>query len=129
MFEIDESVSKTSWYATFGCQIAAARNGQTQALIDFEWINEVVSIAVPMAEAAVAALEEGASFWVQKDVLAHQVIFTNTSDRMTLPISAMNDKLLHDALQAAVDEDNFELASILRDELKKRNPDTPNDIN
>lgn len=48
---------------------------------------------------------------------------------MTLPISAMNDKLLHDALQAAVDEDNFELASILRDELKKRNPDTPNDIN
>ena len=70
-----------------------------------------------------------ASFWVQKDVLAHQVNFTNTSDRMTLPISAMNDKLLHDALQAAVDEDNFELASILRDELKKRNPDTPNDIN
>lgn len=112
-----------------GVRLLQPRNGQTQALIDFEWINEVVSIAVPMAEAAVAALEEGTSFWVQKDVLAHQVNFTNTSDRMTLPISAMNDKLLHDALQAAVDEDNFELASILRDELKKRNPDTPNDIN
>lgn len=106
-----------------GVRLLQPQNGQTQALIDFELINEVVSIAVPIAEATVAALEEGASFWVQKSVFAQQSKFTNTSDRMTLPLSAMSEKLLHDALQAAVDDENFELASILRDELNKRKSD------
>ena len=32
----------------------------------------------------------------------------------------MNNELLEAALQGAVEEENFELASILRDELKKR---------
>lgn len=112
-----------------GVRLLQPQNGQTQALLDFELINEVVSIAVPIAEAVVAALEEGISFWVEKRVFAQQSKFTNTTDRMTLPISAMNDKLLQNALQAAVDEDNFELASILRDELNKRKPENLNDNN
>ena len=39
---------------------------------------------------------------------------------MALPLAAMTEQLLEEALQAAVEEENFELAGILHDELKKR---------
>ena len=45
---------------------------------------------------------------------------------MALPIGGMNDMLLTDVMQAAVEQDNFELAQMIRDELthRQRNNDT-----
>lgn len=40
--------------------------------------------------------------------------------RVAIPISRMSDELLEEAMQSAVKEENFELASQLRDELKQR---------
>ena len=40
--------------------------------------------------------------------------------QVSMPITAMSDQLLTEALQAAASEDKFELAAILRDELKRR---------
>lgn len=45
---------------------------------------------------------------------------TPTDGRISFPVSAMTLKLLEEALAAAVAEDNFELASILHDEIKSR---------
>lgn len=45
---------------------------------------------------------------------------TGTEGQVSFPISSMTDKLLGDALQMAVKEDNFELASLLRDEIARR---------
>ena len=39
---------------------------------------------------------------------------------MALPLAAMSNNLLKEALKSAVEDDNFELASVLRDELNKR---------
>lgn len=97
-------------------------NGKTQALIDFELVNEIVSITTPIAEAVVTALETRSSLWVQRTTFERQTRMNKNggSQNMALPITAMSDKLISDALQAAVKEDNFELATILRDELNKR---------
>lgn len=104
-----------------GVRLMQPHNGKTRALIDFELINEVVSIQTSIAEAAVAALEMRSSFWVQNDIFEKQTKLQRPGQQsMALPITAMNDELLKTALQNAVSEENFELASILRDELNKR---------
>lgn len=105
-----------------GIRLMQPANGKTQALIDFELVNEIVSITTPIAEAVVTALETRSSLWVQRTTFEHQTRMNKNggSQNMALPITAMSDKLISDALQAAVKEDNFELATILRDELNKR---------
>lgn len=106
-----------------GVRLMKPHHGKTQALIDFELINELVSITVPAAEAVVAALETHSPIWVQKEAFERQARLGHSSQSMALPISAMTEKLLKEALNAAVEEENFELASILRDELNKREAD------
>ena len=105
-----------------GIRLMQPANGKTQALIDFELVNEIVSITTPIAEAVVTALETRSSLWVQRTTSERQTRMNKNggSQNMALPITAMSDKLISDALQAAVKEDNFELATILRDELNKR---------
>ena len=48
---------------------------------------------------------------------------------MALPIAAMSEALLREALKTAVQEERFELAAVLRDELRKReqSADAPED--
>lgn len=105
-----------------GIRLMQPANGKTQALIDFELVNEIVSITTPIAEAVVTALETHSSLWVLRTTFERQTRMNKNggSQNMALPITAMSDKLISDALQAAVKEDNFELATILRDELNKR---------
>ena len=105
-----------------GIRLMQPANGKTQALIDFELVNEIVSITTPIAEAVVTALETRSSLWVQRTTFERQTRMNKNggSQNMALPITAMSDKLISDALQADVKEDNFELATILRDELNKR---------
>lgn len=105
-----------------GIRLMQPANGKTQALIDFELVNEIVSRTTPIAEAVVTALETRSSLWVQRTTFERQTRMNKNggSQNMALPITAMSDKLISDALQAAVKEDNFELATILRDELNKR---------
>ena len=105
-----------------GIRLMQPANGKTQALIDFELVNEIVSITTPIAEAVVTALETRSSLWVQRTTFERQTRMNKNggSQNMALPITAMSNKLISDALQAAVKEDNFELATILRDELNKR---------
>lgn len=105
-----------------GIRLMQPANGKTQALIDFELVNEIVSITTPIAEAVVTALETRSSLWVQRTTFERQTRMNKNggSQNMALPITAMSDKLISDALQAAVKEENFELATILRDELNKR---------
>lgn len=105
-----------------GIRLMQPANGKTQALIDFELVNEIVSITTPISEAVVTALETRSSLWVQRTTFERQTRMNKNggSQNMALPITAMSDKLISDALQAAVKEDNFELATILRDELNKR---------
>ena len=55
-----------------------------------------------------------------RETFERQMATPAPKDAVALPLSAMTGKLLEEALQAAVEEDNFELARLLRDELLKR---------
>mgnify|MGYP004455909999 FL=1 len=104
-----------------GVRLMQPANGETQALLDFELVNEVVSITVPVAEAVVSAIETHSALWVQRDTFERQSRMNNPDKQsMALPLAAMSNNLLKEALKSAVEDDNFELASVLRDELNKR---------
>ncbi len=103
-----------------GIRVTLPANGQVNALIDFDRAGELVSIQAPVGEAVVAALEAKVDIWVPADELAQRFQTTEDKGAMRVPIKSMSDELLKAALQSAVEEDNFELATVLRDELRKR---------
>ena len=39
---------------------------------------------------------------------------------MALPLNALSPDMLHRALKQAIEDENYELASMLRDEMKQR---------
>ena len=63
---------------------------------------------------------------VDYDVLTHQ---GRQEGQVALPIAAMSEALLREALKTAAQEERFELAAVLRDELRKReqSADAPED--
>lgn len=109
-----------------GVRLMQPMNGHTKALIDFELVNEIVSISVSASEAVVAALETNSDLWIKRDLFEKQTAQQSTNGNMALPIIAMSNELLEQAMQSAVADDNFELASVLRDELNKRLPHDAN---
>lgn len=47
--------------------------------------------------------------------------FDETATGIAIPINTMDEPRLQMALKNAIDEENYELASQLRDEIKRRN--------
>lgn len=109
-----------------GIRVMQPHNGETNAMIDFQLFNESVSLSAPIAEATVAAIEANAPIYVQRSLFERQSKIQHSGNNVALPITAMSNNLLEQALESAVSEDNFELAILLRGELKRRE-DGPGD--
>lgn len=104
-----------------GARLMQPRGGRTEALIDFELLGNTISFTATAAEATIATLEAEAPMWVHRNALKKQSRRTKDGGvSLALPLSAMKDSLLREALQSAAKEENYELAGVLRDELKKR---------
>ena len=43
-----------------------------------------------------------------------------SQNKMALPLNALSLMMLHHALEKAIEDENYELASMLRDEMKNR---------
>ncbi len=67
-----------------------------------------------------AALMTGAPFYITRDDFESLYNKSGKAGQVAVPVSTMPYDLLIEALQQAVENDNFELASILRDEIRKR---------
>ena len=104
----------------------ASRLMTALALIDFERYGELLTLETDIAAAVVAAMENHVSIWIKDEQFSRQTQMPHDEGAMALPIGGMNDMLLTDVMQAAVEQDNFELAQMIRDELthRQRNNDT-----
>ena len=103
-----------------GIRVMQPHNGQCLALIDFAEGEQLKSLTTSLADALVVALQSKATIYIKSSAFKAQKPSDGPSHSMALPIHAMGTPLLEEALKGAVDTDNFELATILRDELKKR---------
>lgn len=55
------------------------------------------------------------------------IAYDKESHSMAIPVNVLSPKMLEQALERAVDEENYEMASVLRDELKMRKKENPDD--
>ena len=53
----------------------------------------------------------------------HSIPYVTGATKVGLPLSVLSEKLLKDSLQMAIETENYEMASNLRDELNKRHKD------
>lgn len=78
-------------------------------------------ISLRAADAILLHLISKNPIYITKQLIQRQgVPVMKGSPVMSLPYNALSDKMLKDALKAAIDDEKYEMASTLRDELKKR---------
>ena len=72
-----------------------------------------------MLLATVAGLD---MFIEEKLFYRQSMIFDETKEKISLPLNILSQEMLEEALNKAIIEEDFEVASCLRDELKRRTP-------
>lgn len=77
-------------------------------------------ISCPFVEGVAFALQVGVPFYVTIGDALQFVAGESSDGRVAVPIRNMPEELLQEAIGQAVAGDNFELASALRDELRRR---------
>ncbi len=111
--------------AHMGLEITGVRfqrpsDGTVKALVDFSNENHHTSLPVFAPDALVIALEELVPIYVLREAVEMQMRHPQPADSVALPLAGMSEELIQQALDDAVGRDEFELASVLRDELRKR---------
>ncbi len=82
-------------------------------------------IPIRASDAILIAYIAHLPIYIDKDLMvAQSVPFKMGSCGLSVPINAINDEMLKSAMAKAVDEENYELASRLRDEINRRNKHT-----
>lgn len=91
------------------CEIVTAQDGIQQA---FGPCFAIVGLKVAMAYHCPIFIEE--------EELAMQYMRKTSANSFSIELKTMNDRMLERAMQSAVDSEQYELASTLRDELRRR---------
>ncbi len=65
------------------------------------------------------------NIFMEEHLFKRQSVDSNTSqNKMALPVNALSVEMLRHALQKAIEDENYELASMLRDEMKNRSKES-----
>lgn len=75
---------------------------------------------VEIANGLAAAIEKGCPIFIFSEEFERLYSRQDGEGKVAIPLSSMGKDLLAEALRQAVETENFELASQLRDEMKKR---------
>lgn len=77
--------------------------------------------ALRAADAVLMHMITHSPLYATPSIMKRQSIpFVADSPAMALPFNALSDVMLRNAMQAAVESEHYEAASVIRDELKKR---------
>lgn len=103
-------------------------DGEYKTVLHHKYLdtNEPIRVSDGILLALIAKLD----VWMD-DAFFHKqsVPYDPESHGMAIPINTLSTKMLQGALQKAIDDENYEMASQLRDELKRRSktPEPPQD--
>jgi len=108
---------------TFEILINDVRDGQYCAFL----CNKETFDIIPMraSDAVLLSFVGGIPLYMDDDLMHRQATpFHNGAMGMALPVNTISDEMLKSALDKAIKEENYELASHLRDEQKRRKSNT-----
>lgn len=107
----------------FEVVITAVHDGKYRTMM----LNKVDFTMSPIdaAEGVLLALVAGMDIYIGQKLLERQAVPHNPVDGgMAIPVNILSDEMLQQALEKAVADENYELASVLRDEQDSRNTRT-----
>lgn len=105
----------------YGVRLQYPDKGRYEAFLDYMHGNRHVMMKCSLVEAVCMALQEGRPIVTRTLNLGSASRFSDgDTQQVSFPLSAMSRELLEEALRASVESDNFEQASFIRDELKRR---------
>lgn len=103
-----------------GVHIHYSRTLQISALLLLKQGEEHLTLNTSVGEGIAFALENKCPILTLRSQFEQQSSLQSAEGRVSLPIHAMPDQLLHEAMDAAVANDEFELAAALRDQIRWR---------
>jgi bifunctional DNase/RNase len=96
--------------------LRAPKNGETPASLFFtNPLQEEQVIQTDATSGILVAMKSECPLLTYRSLFERQIGQQKSEDQIAVPITIMSKQLLNEALQAAVLEENFELASQLRD--------------
>lgn len=107
----------TSKYEMMVCGVY---EGQYQVVLMDEIGN---TSRIRMSDAVLLSIMSNIPLYIEENLMQRQCFpfDEKTQTQLAIPINTMDVKHLKSALEKAVDDENYELASHLRDEIKRRN--------
>lgn len=118
---VDTMLKMTSVYGIIvdDVTIYGANNGSYQAKLSMFQCGQLEQITISAADAVIIAMTYRCPVYIDPQLL-DVVPNKKGAGLVALPMSMLTVELLEEALQRAVEEENYELASQLRDEIKRR---------
>ena len=93
--------------------------GQYQAVLSSDDISQPVPIRA--ADAVLLSMAADIPIYMDEQLMARQSVAYHAGETgVALPVNILSRDMLQKALNQAVEEENYELASHLRDEMNKR---------
>ena len=104
---------------SFEIFIAAVNEGEYVAELRREQANRTVKLRAP--DAVLLSIISRQPIFIDEQLMNFQSVpYQGHSKSMALPINTLSAKMIRKSLKKAIEEENYELASQLRDELNSR---------
>lgn len=100
--------------------IYKAQEGVFYSYLSFEKNGEVSHIDARTSDAIALALRFDCPIYTTESILESESIRMEEGGPVSVPITAVNMPLLKEALDKAIKDENYELASQIRDEMRRR---------
>ncbi len=100
--------------------ISHIENGEFMAFLFFSQGADVRHIMTRAVDAVRMALTYGCPIYIRTELFERQYAREMGDGVVSFPINALSLELLEEALRTAVEDEHYELASQIRDEIKRR---------
>lgn len=104
--------------------ITGILDGQYKAIV-YD-VNTLTPTAIRISDAVLLSVIGPIPLYIDETLMRRQsVSFNQGTSGIAIPVNTLNGKMLDEALQKAIDNENYELASHLRDEIRRRKAENP----
>ncbi len=81
----------------------------------------IIPLLIRASDAVLLSIVGNIPLYIDAKLMRKQSVrYSISSSAVSLPVNTISDEMLHTALDKAIEDENYELASYLRDELKRR---------
>lgn len=100
--------------------IYKAKDGVFYSYLYFDKEGEEIKIDARTSDAVALAMRYNCPMYTTKDIMDIEHLHDMGEGKFSVPITSVSLDMLEEALQAAIEKEEYELASQLRDEIRKR---------